>query len=175
MTYAHYSKITFIYQIVMKKKYSNYYTALLVVLREQLEVYPHQSMVLDALSLSKSELDKILNGDVYLNIHQLFNIIHKLGFNDLIQVTNNFCSNLHYHGFCFQNGNINKDDDELLSLHKSFYSHKDFINRFRSLKLYYCIGSNSSTFFYYCTNDKFRNAFNEECIDDFLNWNVYHR
>lgn len=61
-------------------KHSNYSTALLVVIREKINSLPHQGLILDLISISKDDLDDILEGNTDMNIHQLLSLIYKAGF-----------------------------------------------------------------------------------------------
>ncbi|STY60619.1 Uncharacterised protein [Mannheimia haemolytica] len=45
------------------QKHSNYSTALLVVIREKINSLPHQGLILDLISISKDDLDDILEGN----------------------------------------------------------------------------------------------------------------
>lgn len=155
------------------QKHSNYSTALLVVIREKINSLPHQGLILDLISISKDDLDDILEGNTDMNIHQLLSLIYKAGFFDVLNITNNLCIKLSQFGFYFQNGNLSQKDDELLSLYREFYKHNEFITHLKSHSLYGCIEQPTSAFFHYCTNENFRNAFNEESLYDFQMWNVF--
>ncbi|HDL1112834.1 TPA: hypothetical protein PWU90_001086 [Mannheimia haemolytica] len=155
------------------QKHSSYSTALLVVIREKINSLPHQGLILDLISISKDDLDDILEGNTDMNIHQLLSLIYKAGFFDVLNITNNLCIKLSQFGFYFQNGNLSQKDDELLSLYREFYKHNEFITHLKSHSLYGCIEQPTSAFFHYCTNENFRNAFNEESLYDFQMWNVF--
>lgn len=155
------------------QKHSNYSTALLAVIREKINSLPHQGLILDLISISKEDLDDILAGNTDINIHQLLSLIYKTGFFDVLSITNNLCTKLNQFGFYFQNGNLSQKDDELLSVYREFYKHSEFINHLKLHSLYGNIEQPTSAFFYYCTNEKFRNAFNKESFNDFQMWNVF--
>ncbi|MEN2811179.1 hypothetical protein EINOMIAG_00943 [Mannheimia haemolytica] len=75
--------------------------------------------------------------------------------------------------FLFPKWQFEPKDDELLSLYREFYKHNEFITHLKSHSLYGCIEQPTSAFFHYCTNENFRNAFNEESLYDFQMWNVF--
>lgn len=160
----------FIFQLVrvfhMKNKqfHANLSTVLLAVLRERIEFLPHQGLVLEATSLSKKSLDKILSGEQDITIHQLLNIIYKFGLFDELQVSHKLYMELGAHNFYFQNGNLSKEEDNLLELYNNYFKHKDFIIKLISQNnyRYSYIGQLGSTFTRYCLDEEFRKFFNEE-------------
>ncbi len=48
--------------------------------KEKINSLPHQGLILDLISISKDDLDDILEGNTDMNIHQLLSLIYKAGF-----------------------------------------------------------------------------------------------
>lgn len=155
------------------QRHSNYSTVLLIVLRERIENLPHKGLVLDALNISKEILDNILNGDKEMSAYQLLILINKFNWFDITNVVSNLIYVFEINGFYFQDGNLNKREDELLKLYKEFYTNLEFVQELKLRNVYGLIEHQTSSFVHYCINDKFRKFFNEENIQEFVSWNVY--
>lgn len=143
--------------------HANYSTMLLALIREHADYFGHSGHLLEAANLSKNELDAILNGTKEISVDRLLKILSIPKFYSQNMIADLFysCQMLQQYGFYFQYGNVDKNQDDLFKLYKSFFGNQQSIDYLKRCGSYFLISSISpySTFLHYCINPNFRNNF----------------